>query len=460
MTDRRAQPVRYGTLLALSLCFAMTAQAQLSTRSARQLGAASEIGSNMTTTRTADYVVALVNSEPVTNNEVRSRLLRIEKGLTQQNTPLPPRSELTLQILEAIINERLQLQRAAEMGLRIDNFSLLQAEQALAAQNQLNTEEFYRRAAAEGVDSTTLREQLRRQLLLQQVRERDVDARVTVSESEIDDFMREQRNNSDPSELGLNLSHILIRLPEGASAELIKKLEARAQQIADRARQGEDFAKLANQYSDAPEAIRGGAFGMRSADRLPSIFVDATQKLNAGEIAGPLRSPAGFHVLQLVEKRQSGLPDVAIAQTRVRHILLRTGPNLSSNDALAQLGQLREQINVGKISFEAAAQEHSQDGSANAGGDLGWAVSGQFVPEFEQIMNSLRPGELSQPIVSRFGAHLIQVQERREVRMTEREQRETVRSLVSERKAADALQNWIQDLRSRAYVEYREAPQP
>lgn len=410
--------------------------------------------------RTVDYIVALVNSEPVTNNEVRARLLRVEQQLTQQGAALPARTELARQVMEQLVNERAQLQQASEQGLRVDEATLARAEQSIASQNQLSVEEFRRRVAAEGMDINFLRNELRNQILLQQLREREVDARVRVSENDIDDFVREQKSSSDLSSLELNLSHILVRVPESATPEQLKALEARAQRAADRARKDEDFGTLAREYSDAPEGASGGQFGMRPADRLPEIFVSATRDLRAGEIAGPVRSPAGFHVLKLVEKRQSGLPDVNVTQTRARHILLRPGPQLSQNDAVTRLTQYREQIASGKASFEALAREHSQDGSASAGGDLGWASPGQFVPEFEEAMNGLRPGAMSFPVVSRFGVHLIRVDERRQMKLSDREQREIVRGLVREKKAADALESWAQDLRSRAYVEYREAPQP
>lgn len=460
MTDRCSPAPRRWTLLALSVCLAWGGMAQAqSLRPSSQLNPLRGLGAAQGP-RTVDYIVALVNSEPVTNNEVRARLLRVEQQLTQQGAPLPARDELARQVMEQLINERVQTQQAAELGLRVDEATLERAEQSIAAQNQLSLDAFRQRVAAEGVDINSLRSQLRNQILLQQLREREVEARVNVSEGEIDAFVQEQKNTSDLSSLELNLSHILVRVPESATPEQVRGLEARATRAADRARKGDDFGALAREYSDAPEGASGGQFGMRPADRLPELFVTATRDLGAGEIAGPLRSPAGFHVLQLVEKRQAGLPDVSVTQTRARHILLRPGPQLSQSDAVARLTQWREQVTGGRASFEALAREHSQDGSAREGGDLGWASPGQFVPEFEQAMNGLRPGEVSFPLVSRFGVHLIQVQERRQMRLSEREQREIVRGLVREKKAEEALQNWAQDLRSRAYVEYRDAPQP
>jgi len=442
----------------LGLCLAAAVQAQ-SLRASGPLGTSSGLSAAVDTPRTVDFVVALVNSEPVTNHELRVRLLRAEQQLAQQGTPLPPRAELARQVLEGLINERVQLQRASELGLSVDEATLARAEESVAAQNQLSLQAFRQRAMADGLSLETVREQLRNQLLLQQVRERDVEARVRVTEVDIDNFVREQSNPSDLSQVGLNLAHILVRVPEGATPEQVQTLQARVQQAADRARQGEDFAALARQYSDAPEAASGGAFGWRTADRLPDLFVAATRSLNPGAIAGPLRSPAGFHVLQLVDKRMAGLPDATVTQTRVRHILLRPGPQASESDAMARLAQVREQIRSGQVRFEAVARELSQDGSASEGGDLGWASPGQFVPEFEQAMNSLRPGDVSPPVASRFGVHLIQVQERRQVQLTAREQRDLLRGVVREQKTAQALQNWLQDLRARAFVEYREAPQ-
>lgn len=410
--------------------------------------------------QSADYIVALVNSEPVTNSEVRQRMRRVEQQLTQQGVALPQPDELARQVLEQLVNERAQLQQATELGLRVDEATLEQAEQAIAAQNQLSLEDFRRRVAAEGLDINRLRNDLRSQILLQRVREREVEARVRVTEADIDDFIREQTGSTDASKLELNLAHVLVLVPEGASEDRVRALQARAQGVADRARGGADFAALAREFSEAPERVNGGEFGLRPADRLPALFVDSTQSLPVGGIAGPLRSPAGFHVLKVLEKRQAGLRDMVVTQTRARHILLLTSPRLSAEAAAARLSQYRQQVVSGQASFPALAREHSQDGSAREGGDLGWASPGQFVPEFEDAMNALKPGEISQPLVSRFGVHLIQVDERRDTALSQREQREMVRALVREKKADDALASWAQDVRGRVFVEYREAAKP
>ncbi|MCW5668924.1 MAG: peptidylprolyl isomerase [Hydrogenophaga sp.] len=461
MTDRQTAPSRLSTwLLCVPLVWACTVQAQ-GLRSSGQLNLPRSTAPAAPTQQgTADFIVALVNSEPVTNNEVRQRLLRVEQQIAQEGTAMPARDVLVREVLEQIINERAQMQQASELGITVDEAAVTQAEQAIAAQNQLSPDELRRRLAAEGIDINRFRNNLRNQILLQRVQERQVDSRVRVTDADIDDFIREQRGNSDVASLELNLAHVLVAVPEGATPERIQELQARAQGVAERARAGADFAQLARDFSDAPERTNGGLFGMRPATRLPSLFVDATRALAAGGVAGPLRSPAGFHVLKVIEKKQAGMPDAIVTQTRARHILLRTGPQLSQADAVARLAAFRQQIASGQASFEALAREHSQDGSASQGGDLGWAGPGMFVPEFEQAMNALRPGEVSAPLVSRFGVHLIRVDERRQATLTQREQRDMVRGLAREKKLEDALRVWTQDTRSRAYVEYRDPPQP
>lgn len=409
-------------------------------------------------TGTVDYIVVLVNSEPVTNFDVRQRLLRVEQQLASQGQSLPPREQLLPQVLEQLVVERAQLQQASELGMRVDEATLLQAEQAIAAQNQLDLEAFRRRVVSEGMDLNRLRNELRNQVLLQRLREREVESRVRVSEADIDSFIRE-RQSANPEALEINLGHVLIQVPEGASAARVSELQARAQGVADRLRAGADFAEQAREHSESPEAASGGQMGLRSIGRLPELFVEATRSLPTGGVAGPLRSAAGFHVLKVIERRQSAAPDFSVTQTRARHILLRPGPQLNQADAVARLAQFRQQIASGQANFETLARQHSQDGSAREGGDLGWVSPGQFVPEFEQAMNALRPGEMSQPVVSRFGVHLIRLDERRQTELSEREQRDLARDLVREQKSEEALRAWSEDVRGRAFVEQREAPQ-
>lgn len=457
MTDRFPPSSRAAAwLLCGSLLAACAAQAQALRPSS---GIRAPAMPSTSVARTADFIVALVNSEPITNSEVRQRLVRLEQQLTQQSAPVPPRDQLARQVLEQIVSERAQLQLGAELGIRVDEASVAQAEQSIAAQNQLTPEEFRRRIAADGVDINQLRNDLRNQILLQRLREREVESKVRVTEADVDDFIRERQGSNDVASLQLNLAQVFVAVPENAAPDRVQTLQARAQGVADRARAGGDFGELAREFSDGAERANGGQFGLRPADRLPELFVESTRALSAGAIVGPVRSPAGFHVLKVIEKRQAGLPDITVNETRARHILLRLSPQLTEADAVARLATFRQQLVSGQATFEALAREHSQDGSAQDGGNLGWAQSGQFVPEFEAAMSRLRPGEVSPPVVSRFGVHLIRVEERRQSTLSARDQREMVRGLVREKKVNEALRTWVQDVRGRAYVEYRDAPQ-
>ena len=401
----------------------------------------------------ANHVVVLVNSEPVTSHEVLARLARLQ---TPAGSQLPPREELLRQITERLILERVQLQAAAEQGIKIDEAALAQAEENIARQNGLSVEQLRARLQAMGEDSESLRANLRNELLLQRVREREVDSRIRIGEQEIDAYLAEHQS---PELAELNLAQLLVRVPEGADAATVDKLRQRAEQLAQRARGGADFTALVREFSDALDKANGGQLGLRSVERYPTLFVDAARQLQPGQIADVVRSGAGFHVLKLVEKRNAGLPDATYTQTRARHILLRPGAQLSQEAAVARLQELRQRIASGSARFEELARQVSQDGSASAGGDLGWANPGMFVPEFEQVMNRLAPGQLSEPLVSRFGVHLIQVQERRQVPLSAREQREWVRNLLREQKAEQAYETWVRELRARAYIEYREPPQ-
>lgn len=427
-------------------------------RSAPAATALAPLGVGAGSQRAADFIVAVVNDEPVTNNEVNYRAERLAYQLRQQGEAVPERGELLRTMLTRLIAEKAQLQLARELKVRVDDAQVEQAERNVATQNGIDVAELRRRLAADGVAPTQLRDELRNQMLLQRVRDRELEGRVRVTDSDIDDYLREQRAQNDSEALELNLAHILVAVPEQSSPSQIQALEARAKRAAERAAGGGDFSALAAEYSDAPERAAGGVLGLRTVDRLPTLFAEATRNAPVGAVVGPLRSGAGFHVLKVIERRQDGQSGPRITQTRARHILLRLSPRLTEAQALARLGEWREQIQSGRAEFAALAREQSQDGSARAGGDLGWASPGQFVPEFEDVMNSLAPGEVSRPLVSRFGVHLIQVVERREVQISEREQREQARLVVRERKLDEAYEAWSDEVRGRAYVETREAP--
>lgn len=407
--------------------------------------------------KAADFIVAVVNSEPITNSEVLARLPRLQQQLARQGGNPPPREELLRQIREQLISERAQLQVAREAGIRVDEAAVDQAEQDLARQNGVEVAELRRRAAADGVTPQQLRDDLRRQITLSRVREREVEGRIAVSEREIDDFLREQAANGAQA-LSLNLAQVLVNVPETASPAQVQALQAKAERIRQRALAGEDFTALVREASDAPDAAAtGGAFGMRPADRYPSLFAEATQSLPVGGVSEVLRSGAGFHVLKVLQKQQD--PLITITQQRARHILLRPGPRLTESAARERLAEYKRRIEAGQADFAALARDNSQDGSAANGGDLGWASPGMFVPEFEAVLAGLVPGQIAPPFTSRFGVHLVQLLQRRQAALGPREQREAARNAVRERKLGEAYVRWAQDVRGRAFVQLRENPQ-
>ena len=409
--------------------------------------------------RSADFIVAIVNSEPITNNEVRARVLRFEQQQTQRGGVMPARSELMEQMLQRLISERAQVQVGRENGIKIDEAAINSSVQNIARQNQLSVDELRKRIEADGISYTQFRESLREEMLLNRVREREVEGRVSITEQELDQFIVEQQGVLETSGLELNIAQILIAVPESATATEIAALQERANSAAQRARAGEDFAALARSLSQSLDRNNGGVMGLRSAERYPTLFVEATQALPNGSIAGPLRSGAGFHVLKLLEKKRSAAPGMTVAQSRARHILLRVSAQRSESAAKERLATLRAEIASGKLDFAVAARDNSQDGSAAEGGDLGWVNPGQFVPEFEDVMNTLGAGQISQPVVSRFGVHLIQLIERRENSLTVRQQRELARASLREKKADEAFITWAEEVRAKAYVELREPVQ-
>ena len=409
--------------------------------------------------RQADFIVAVVNSEPITNNEVRAKLVRTELLLQQQGGALPPRGELVREVLERMISDKAQLQMAQTSGAKVDDNAIEGAVETVARQNQITVDELRRRLKADGIDYNQFRSEMRDELLVRRLRQREVEAKVTVSEQEIDQFMRDQEGKTEGSALALNLAEILVAVPENANPEQVAALQAKALQVLERARSGSDFAALANEVSASATRSNGGQMGLRNADRYPPLFVQATQNLRAGGLAGPVRSGAGFHILKVVEKRQASAADAVITQTHARHILLRLSPQLTETAAIEKLAGFKKRIVAGQADFALLARENSQDGSAKEGGDLGWVSPGAFVPEFEKVMNGLGPNQISDPLVSRFGVHLVQVLERREAPISPRDQREMVRGLLREKKQNEAYLLWAQDIRGRAYVEFREPPQ-
>lgn len=409
--------------------------------------------------RQADFIVAVVNSEPITNQDVQALRQRMAQE-AKANGKATDTAELNRSALEQLINEKAQVQQARENGIKVEDDAVDQAEMNVAANNQITRDVLRERLIKDGLTVSGFRNQLRDQLLVNRIREREVEGRVRVSDLEVEQFLQDklkEQGAQAPDEL--NLGMILIAVPEGSTDEQVKALRDRATDVARRARQGGNFAELAKTFSQTTDrGANGGEMGLRPADRYPELFLNAVRALSKDGVSEPVRSGAGFHILKLIERRQ-GPATLVVTQTRARHILMRPTAQLSQDQILAQFREMRQRIVSGKADFAALARQFSQDGSAQQGGDLGWANPGMFVPEFEQVMNRLNPGQVGEPMVSRFGVHLIEVTDRRNAPMTDAEQRALARNALREKKLDEAYAAWVEDVRGRAYVEMREPPQ-
>ena len=399
-----------------------------------------------------DRIVAVVNSEVITSGELAERMKTVTQQLRQQGTQLPAADLLQKQVLERMIMDRLQLQLAKETGLRVDDLQLDRTVERLAERNKMSLSQFRQALEHDGIRFDKFREDIRDEILLSRLREREVDDRIVVTDNEVDYFLSQQAASPDLA-TEFNLSHIVLRLPEQASPEEVNRQRARAEEVLAQLRQGADFAKLAVAYSDAPDALQGGAMGWHSRDRLPDLYAKALDGLKPGEVSGIIRSPAGFHLIKLIGRRGGGGPTM-VEQTHARHILVKTSEIVSAADAKRKLENLRDRIIHG-ADFAELARLNSDDPSSVKGGDLGWIYPGDTVPEFEREMNSLKVGEVSQPFQTPFGWHLVQVLARREAPVSGERKRQEARLILRERKADEAYQEWLRQLRDRAFVEYR-----
>ncbi len=407
--------------------------------------------------KTADYIVAVVNQELVTNGELQQRIARIREDAARSNAALPPPAELRKKVLDALIDERVQVTNARETGPKIDEAEIDRAVGNVAVQNQLTMAQLRARLQQQGLAYSTFRNNVKDQLLVERVREREVNQRIRVSDAEIDALL-EQRRAASGKAIQLDIAQVLVSVPDGATPEQVAQRRARAEAALARVKGGEDFAAVAREVSEDANKAQGGAIGLRPADRLPDLFVNAVSSLKPGEVAPTLlKSGAGFHVLKLLARTEGAA--FSVQQTHARHILLRVSSQLSAEAAERRLAEFKRQILAGTKSFEALARENSEDSTAAIGGDLGWTAPGTFVPEFEEAMNGLPINGISDPVISRFGVHLIQVLERREVMLDAKQQREQARNVLREQKFESAYLDWIRDLRGRAYVELRDAPQ-
>ena len=406
--------------------------------------------------RNGDYIVAIVNQELVTASEVQTRISRVRADAARQRATLPPDDQLYRDVLDALIDERVQLTHARDSGQRVDDVDLDRAVGNVAVQNQITMAQLRERLRKEGIDYARFRTNVRDQLLTERVREREVQARIRVTDADVDAYL-DKRREAASAVAEYNIAQILVTVPEGASAADTARRRERAEAAQKRVQAGEAFEAVARELSEDSNRAAGGVIGMRTAERLPDVFVSTVRSLKTGEVAPELlRTGAGFHLLKLVDKREGEA--FRMQQTRARHILLRPSAQLSAEAAQKRLAGFKQQIESGKASFDQLARDNSEDGSAALGGDLGWAGAGTFVPEFEETMNRLAINGISEPVVSRFGVHLIQVTDRRAVSLDIKQQREQARNVLREQKFDDAYTEWLRELRARAYVEMREAP--
>jgi peptidyl-prolyl cis-trans isomerase SurA len=400
-----------------------------------------------------DRIVAVVNKEVITLSELNESVAAAERQLRRQGTQAPARDVLERQMLERMVLDKAQLQLARESGIRIDELQVDRAVQRVAESNKMSLPEFRRALERDQVPYDLWREELREQILLSRLREREVDDRIQVSDSEVDLFLEEQEaRRGEGAEY--HVSHILVRLPDQASPERIEAARARAEKVIAEARGGADFARLAAAYSDGFDALQGGALGWRTHDRLPEAFAVALSRMKPGEVSGAVRSAAGIHVLRLNDRRGAAAA-AAVVQTRVRHILIRVSETVSEADARRRLDELRGRIMAGTADFAELARAHSDDSSAARGGELDWVYPGDTVPEFERAYLALAERGISQPVRTPFGYHLIQVLERRSADLSAERRRLQARQALRERKADEAFQEWLRQLRDRTYVELR-----
>jgi peptidyl-prolyl cis-trans isomerase SurA len=399
-----------------------------------------------------DRIVAVVNDDVITANDLNERVGLVTRQLQRQGGQLPGPDVLSTQILERMINDLIQVQQAKESGIKVDDATLERTIDRIAQENNLSRSDFRVAIERDGIAYQRFREDIRNEILLARLREREVESNIVVTDAEVEtELAREAKEKTTDSEF--RLSHILVLVPPQATSDQIEQRRRRALQALSELRRGANFAQIAATYSEAPDALQGGSLGWRPAARLPSLFTAALEKLEVGEVSDILRSPNGFHIVKLLEKRGKAAV-TGVQQTHVRHILLRAREGLSDAEARDRLQKLRQRIDAG-ADFAELARVHSEDATASKGGDLGWITSGDTVPEFERAMNALATGGVSQPVQTPFGWHLVQVVERRSDELSEDRKKLAARQAIRARKADEAYQDWLRQSRDRAFVENR-----
>lgn len=403
-----------------------------------------------------DRIVAVVNDEAITMGELQARLASVLRQMREQNVPLPPQEVIERQMLERMITDRVQLQEAKESGVLVSNDELDDSLQRIAENNKLSMAAFRAALEKDGIRWVKFREEIRSEITLARLREREVSRRASISDGEIDNYINNPDSGAQTEKMLVNLSHIVLQVPESAAPDQLMRIGARAQTALAQVQNGEDFAKVAASFSDAPDGLKGGALGLRPIDRLPLLYAELAKKLQQGEVSEIVRSPAGFHIVKLIEKRNGEAKPLSAStqQTHARHILIKVNELVSAAEAEHKMQALKERLDNG-ADFAELARQHSNDLSAAKGGDLGWLYAGDTVPEFEAAMNALQINQISAPIQSPFGFHLIQVLARRVGELSVERQRMAARQVLRERKADEVYQDWVRQLRDRAYVEDR-----
>jgi peptidyl-prolyl cis-trans isomerase SurA len=399
-----------------------------------------------------DRIVAVVNNAVITEYELKTRVDQAVAQLAGQKTAQPPRRRLEKQLLERMITEKALLQVAEDTNIRFEAQALDRAVARIAQNNKMSPDAFRKALEAEGNDFNAFREQIRTEMTIARLKEREVDNRLVITDAEIDNFLANASQVANQQD-EFRLAHILVLTPEGASPEKLAELREKAEKALAELKAGADFVQISAAYSDTQNAVQGGLLGWRSEGQLPSLYSNALRTMNAGDLSPVLKSGNGFHILKLLDKRGKNVQTV-IKQTHARHILVKTNEVVNDNDARNRLRLLKERIENG-AKFEELAKLHSDDLSASRGGDLNWLSPGDTVPEFERMMDSLKPNEVSEPVQSPFGWHLIQVIERRDQDVTEERKRLDARRAIRERKSEEAFEDWVRQARDRAYVEYR-----
>jgi peptidyl-prolyl cis-trans isomerase SurA len=439
------------TLLRSTLLLAALAASGLALTPARVAAQTRDLGGKG---ELLDRIAVIVNDGVVLQSQIDEQVGMVSKRLREQGTALPAPSVLRQQITERLVVQEIQLQRAQHLGIKVNDEALNGALRDIAKQNHIEFSQLPDALSAEGIVYAEYREEMRREMTLSMLRNRDVFAHMYISPREVDQFLARQTNGLQENG-EYNVSHILLALPEAASPGQLEQVEKHAQEIYERAAKGEDFGELAVTYSQAQTALDRGQIGWRKGNELPTFMADVVAKLKPGEVAPPVRTPSGFHIVRLNEIRTSGGPQT-VDQVHARHILIKTNELQDDQTVRGRLQNIRDRILKGGEDFSAIAKAVSEDpGSASQGGDLGWSGPGAFVPEFEQELARLQPNEISEPFHTEYGWHILQVLGRRTQDVSSDEKRRRAYEQIRASKADEETELWLRRLRDEAFVDYR-----